>query len=263
MFRAFRLGLAGPRPSGGPRAARSENAARPTRTGGFGGDHTIGPATRGRVGSRSESRGGARGAEAVVAEARRRSAFATPIPSHHAAESPEAPEEALPKESSFAGRFGGAEPVSPAASARQTGGFGFGSAHLTTPRAPLDRGRVRSIATLRSSSRRQVAVEDTPDAERMRRRLFLVAEASVAKDSAFAATAPKGFVHHASGSDSSEDDAASRVFGSGGVRPRGTLGFFHEPEGTRRGFLTPAGFSRPEPPSGCRRAAGPRDANVS
>ena len=118
----------------------------------FGGDQANGPATRGRVGSRSPSPGApdfflsAAGPPARFfgVFSRRRSASATrwPRPSHHAAESPEAPDEALAKESSFTGARRLAN-VSEG-EARETAGLGF--THLVTLRAPLGRGRVRSMA---------------------------------------------------------------------------------------------------------------------
>jgi hypothetical protein len=127
-----------------------------------------------------------------------------PRPSHHAAESPEAPDEALAKESSIPGE------------ARETNGLGF--THLVTPRAPLGRGRVRSIATRMAS--RPTSPGSFSDA--VRARVFVFVFFFAAKE-----TPPNGAVHQASVSDSSEDDSS---FAANGARAReetaSNLGFF-------------------------------------
>ena len=189
-----------------------------------GGDHAKGPATRGRVGSRAGSLG-ARSGESVcpyvvVAEARRRSALATPIPSHHDAESP-LKESSAPRRAPASDRF---EP---------RGTAGFGLAHLMTPRAPLGRGRVRSIATPRSPG-------GTPGDRRRAFARFLRSETSSRTRTFFAATAPKGAIHQASASDSSEDDSSFVPAARAGFRFLKTLGFFHcavrgAVRGSRRG----------------------------
>ena len=191
----------------------------------FGGDQANGPATRGRVGSRSPSPGApdfvfsAAGPPARFfgVLSRRRSALATrwPRPSHHAAESPEAPDEALAKESSFPGARRLAN-VSEG-EARETAGLGF--THLVTPRAPLGRGRVRSMATPMAS--RPTSPGSFSEAVRARVFVFFFFFAATAKE-----TPPNGAVHQASVSDSSEDDSS---FAANGARPReetASPGFF-------------------------------------
>ena len=146
--------------------------------------------------------------------------MATPIPSHHDAESP-LKESSAPRRAPVSDRF---EP---------RGTAGFGLAHLVTPRAPLGRGRVRSIATPRSPG-------GTPGDRRRAFARFLRSETSSRTRTFFAATAPKGAVHQASASDSSEDDSSFVPAARAGFRPLGTLGFFHcavrgAVRGSRRG----------------------------